>query len=53
MVQEKWFGEARKQICLQLQAEAMNVGMPWSCLVTFGGPPTKKILCVQTGPLIL
>lgn len=38
MVQEKWFGEAKKQTCQQLQTEANSKGVPLSCLVDIGGP---------------
>lgn len=46
MVQEKWFSEAKKQTCQQLQTEANNKGVPLSCLVDIGGPRSKIFISV-------
>ncbi|XP_073714959.1 uncharacterized protein [Misgurnus anguillicaudatus] len=46
LVQQKWFGEARKVQLLKLQQEANNAETPLSFHVTVGGPSTKHFISV-------
>ncbi|XP_049333177.1 uncharacterized protein LOC111188491 [Astyanax mexicanus] len=46
MVHDKWFGNDKKNLCLQRQREANNGRAPLSCQVTVGGPPSKRFISV-------
>ncbi|KAG9260614.1 hypothetical protein AMEX_G10618 [Astyanax mexicanus] len=46
MVHDKWFGNDKKNLCLQRQREANNGRAPLSCQVTVGEPPSKRFISV-------
>nr|XP_055065278.1 uncharacterized protein LOC129447542 [Misgurnus anguillicaudatus] len=46
LVQQKWFGEDRKQKCTESQRTAGIMGVPLSVEVTFAGPSSKKFISV-------
>ncbi|XP_035860032.1 uncharacterized protein LOC118495576 [Sander lucioperca] len=46
MVEEKWFGQDKKDRCLAQQRAAVEAGTPLSCVVSVSGPPSKKYLSV-------
>ena len=46
MVEEKWFGQNKKEMCLARQRDAVAAGTPLSCLVNVSGPPSKRYLSV-------
>lgn len=46
MVDDRWFGEDKKERCLARQKEAVDAGAPLSCLVTICGPSHKKYISV-------
>lgn len=46
MVASRFFGDARKQSCLNQQKPATDAGVPLSVEVTVGGPPSKKLISI-------
>ncbi|XP_052007900.1 uncharacterized protein LOC127661315 [Xyrauchen texanus] len=46
MVDDRWFGKDKKERCLARQREAIDAGVPLSCLVTVCGPSHKKYISV-------
>lgn len=47
MVEQKWFGEARKKQGLQRQNQAKREGAEFSSLVNIGGPENKMYLSIH------
>lgn len=46
MVKDKWFGESRKDACIERQCMANEEDVPLSVEITFAGPSTKKYISV-------
>ncbi|XP_073676614.1 uncharacterized protein [Garra rufa] len=46
MVEQKWFGNTRKNQCLTLQGQAKSKGATFTSLVTIGGPDYKHYISV-------
>ncbi len=46
MVEQKWFGNTRKNQCLTLQGQATSKGATFTSLVTIGGPDYKHYISV-------
>ncbi|RXN23752.1 hypothetical protein ROHU_022580 [Labeo rohita] len=46
MVDDHWIGEDKKDRCLAWQREAIDAGVPLSCLVNICGPSHKKYISV-------
>lgn len=46
MVKEKWFGESRRDACIERQCLANKDDVPFSVAITFAGPSTKKYISV-------
>ncbi|XP_026060080.1 uncharacterized protein LOC113044317 isoform X3 [Carassius auratus] len=46
MVKEKWFGESRRDACIERQCLANKDDVPLSVAITFAGPSTKKYISV-------